>query len=124
MLLGNELRRLTERCPHSEALIFEQTRWSFRQFNAEVNRLAHSLAGQGVRSGDRIALSLSNRPELFIAYFAAQKLVAIPVLLNNSLTAFELTYIGGNCAPKVWFCDARTAAAVAAAVPSVEGVER
>ncbi len=124
MLLGNELRRLTERCPQREALVFEQRRWSFRELNAEVNRLAHALAALGVRSGDRIALSLSNRPELFIAYFAAQKLGAIAVLLNYSLTAVELTYIGGDCGPKIWFCDPRTAEAVAAALPAVEGVER
>ena len=123
MLLGNELRRVTERFPKREAMVFEQRRWSFQQLNAEVNCLAHALAGLGVRSGDRVALSLSNRPELFTAYFAAQKLGAVAVLLNYSLTAAELTYIGGDCAPRIWLCDARTAEAVAAALSAVEGVE-
>ena len=123
MLLGNELRRLTQRCPHREAVVFEERRWSFRQLNAEVNRLAHALAALGVGAGDRVALSLSNRPELFTAYFAAQKLGAVAVLLNYSLTAGELSFIGDNSRPRVWFCDARTAEAVAQAAASVVGVE-
>jgi fatty-acyl-CoA synthase len=123
MLLGNELRRLTERCPHREAIVFEERRWSFLQLNAEVNRAAHAFAALGVGPGDRIGLSLSNRPELFTAYFAAQKLGAIAVLLNYSLTPAELTFIGNNCAPTIWLCDARTAASVAGALPTVEGVK-
>ena len=59
MLLGNELRRLTERCPHREAVVFEGRRWSYLQLNAEVNRAAHAFAALGVGRGDRIGLSLA-----------------------------------------------------------------
>ena len=52
---------------------------------------------------------------------ASIALGAVAVLLNYSLTAGELTYIGRNCAPKVWFCDSRTAAAVEEASSAVEG---
>ena len=123
MLLGEELRRLAQRCARRDALEFEGCRWSFEQLNADVNRLAHALAASGVGVGDRIALSLSNRPELFIAYFAAQKLGAVAVLLNYSLTAAELGFIGDNCRPRVWLCDERTVAAVAGAAPALASVE-
>jgi fatty-acyl-CoA synthase len=122
MLIGNELRRLTERCPQREALVFEERRWTFSQLNADVNRLANALAALGIHAGDRIAISLSNRPELFAAYFAAQKLGAVAVLLNYSLTASELTYIASNCAPEIWFCDARTASAVETALTDVGSI--
>ena len=45
------------------------------------------------------------------------------MLLNYSLTPAELTFIGNNCAPRIWLCDARTAPAVSRALPSVGGVE-
>lgn len=114
MLLGNALRQNAVRYPHREAILFEDRSWGFRALNAEVNRVAHALLGLGVETGDRVALSLSNRAELFTAYFAAQKIGAVAVLLNYNLTASELPVIGDDSQPKVWFCDARTA-------PSVEG---
>lgn len=112
MLLGSALRQNAVRYPHREAILFEDRSWSFRVLNAEVNRLAHALAGLGVGTGDRVALSLSNRPELFTAYFAAQKIGAVAVLLNYNLTASELPVIGDDSGPKVWFCDERTAPAI------------
>jgi fatty-acyl-CoA synthase len=122
MLLGEELRRLALRCRDREALVFEGRRWSFAQLDAEANRLANALAARGLGAGDRIALSLSNRPELFFGYFAAQKLGAVAVLLNDSLTAPELGFIGENCRPSAWLYDERSGPAVAEAVSALPEV--
>ena len=123
MLLGDELRRSAERWRDREALVFGARSWSFRQLNGDVNRLAHAFASLGVGPGDRIAVSLSNRPELLLSYFAAQKLGAVAVLLNYSLTATELGYIAENSAPKLWLCDGRTVEAVSAVLPAAGSVQ-
>lgn len=68
-----------------------------------------------------MAISLANRPEIFTAYFAAQKLGAVAVLLNYNLTASEVAVIGADCKPSVWFHDGRTGAAVAEAVETLSG---
>lgn len=122
MLLGDALRQNAVRYPHREAILFENRSWTFRALNAEVNRLAQALRELGVAAGDRVALSLSNRPELFTAYFAVQKIGAVAVLLNYNLTASELPAIGDDSLPTIWFSDARTAPAVGEAQPRLDSV--
>jgi len=50
---------------------------TYREFDAEVCRLARALQDLGVVQGDRVGLYLPNLPETFIAYFAVLKIGAI-----------------------------------------------
>jgi acetyl-CoA synthetase len=50
---------------------------TYREFDAEVCRLASALLEFGVGRGDRVALYMPNLPETFIAYFAVLKIGAI-----------------------------------------------
>jgi long-chain acyl-CoA synthetase len=70
----------------------------------ELNRLASALARHlcqvGVRTGDRVAITLPNRPEFVIAYLATLKLGAIAVTLNARLRAPEQRHVltdSGSC---------------------------
>ena len=48
---------------HKEALYHEDQRWSFTQFQREVNRTAKGLISLGVQPEDKVPLWVTNRPE-------------------------------------------------------------
>ncbi len=50
---------------------------SYRDFDAEVCRLAGALQALGVQRGDRVGLYMPNLPETFIAFFAVMKIGAV-----------------------------------------------
>src|SRR4029077_18064857 len=50
----------------------------------ESTRLAHALRAAGIQHGDRVATLLENRAEQVISFFAALKLCAIQVPINNA----------------------------------------
>ena len=49
--LADLLRRSAARSPHKLAIACGDTRWSYGEFNATVDRLAAGLAEQGVVKG-------------------------------------------------------------------------
>ena len=57
---------------------------SFGELSETSNRLANVLVAQGVRTGDRVALILSQSPETAIAHVAIYKLGAIVVPLSGA----------------------------------------
>ena len=88
-LLGNEATRQ----PDQVALIFKDQRWTYREFQREVNRVARGLNGIGVRKGDRVALVLPNSAEFLFAVFATTAIGAVFVPLNPGYTAEEAEYV-------------------------------
>ncbi len=68
------------------ALIYDKgdnthEKWTFFELATHSNRLANALHAQGIVSGDRIAILLSQSPALVIAHIAGYKLGAIVVPL-------------------------------------------
>ena len=93
MNISEHIQRAARRFPDKPAIVFENHLVSYRQLNADVNRLANALAANGFGPGERIALHLPNIPEFAVCYLAAQKIGAIAVSVSPMLTAGELTYI-------------------------------
>src|SRR5690606_21526941 len=64
---------------HAErlALVFEDRRWSYGEFQGEVERLAGALLERGVNKGDRIAFFLPNCAEFLFATFAVTRIGAV-----------------------------------------------
>jgi len=88
MNIGALLPRHARYRPDHLAVVFEDQRLTFRQFNARVNRLAHALLGAGFAKGDKVATVLPNCLEQLEVYWAAAKtgLVVVPMspLLQES----------------------------------------
>jgi len=106
--IGSVLEQQAERLPDKDCLLFEGQRWTYRDFNAWVNRIAQVLQQHGVGSGDTVGLLIENRPELLACVAAVVKLGAVAGLLNptqrgavlrHSLVAIQprLMVIGGGC---------------------------
>jgi fatty-acyl-CoA synthase len=74
-------------------------RLSWGEFDATINRLAHSLVARGVRGGSRVALMLPNGSEYLIAQQALARLGATAVQIGYRLKAGEIAYILENSGP-------------------------
>lgn len=83
-------------CPDRDSVVFEGKRYTFSQVNERSNRLANSLAGLGVKKGDRVAILQVNCSQYLEAYYAATKLGAIVVPLNFRAKPEELSYMLTN----------------------------
>ena len=91
--LGDLLRRTARRVPQRVAIQCGDTRWTYEDFDRICNRLAHGLAAQGVRLGDRVAI-LSRNSHAFVAMrFALARLGAVLVPVNTMLNDGEITFI-------------------------------
>ena len=83
--VGAVLEQRTQSHPDVEALLFEDQHWTYRQFNAWVNRLAHALAKAGVRRGDTVCLLMENHANGLALVAALAKLGAVSGMLNPNL---------------------------------------
>ncbi|HYL53748.1 MAG TPA: AMP-binding protein [Acidimicrobiia bacterium] len=70
--------------PDTLYLDFEGEQYTARRMDDESTHLAHTLAGFGVRHGDRVATLLANRAEQVVSFFAALKLGAVQVPINTA----------------------------------------
>ena len=85
MSIGTLLPRHARYRPDHRALIFEDQRLSFRQFNARVNRLANGLLAAGLAKGDKLATVLPNCLEQLDVYWAAAKIGIVVVPMSPLL---------------------------------------
>src|SRR5271167_2814693 len=85
MNIGSLLPMHARQRPGHTAVVFEESRLNFREFNARVNRLANALGGLGVKKGDKIATILPNCLSLLETYWAAAKMGVVVVPLSPLL---------------------------------------
>src|SRR6185436_18501261 len=70
--------------------------FTYREFEAAVNRTARLLADKGVGKGDVVSLLLPNSVEYVIAYFACWQICALAGPINSLLKAQEIEYVISN----------------------------
>ena len=90
MTLTGTLRFRAERTPDKTAYVTGSDVWTYRRLWAESEQLAGALRGLGIVPGDRVALHMTNVPELILAYYACFLLGAIASPLNVRIKAAEL----------------------------------
>jgi len=90
--LYEALATTARRVPAAIAWDFFGTRSSYAQLLAEVDRCAAALAGLGLREGERFLISMPTCPQGVIAFYAANRLGAVPALIHPLSTAPEITH--------------------------------
>jgi len=88
--IGFTLARNSRKYKDKTAVIFKEKRFTYREFNARVNKLANALMGQGVRKGTKVALLFNNCNEFAESIYATLKLGGIVVPINTRLSAQEM----------------------------------
>lgn len=97
--LGEVLRRSAARFRDKTAIIDGEIRWSFREFDEIVTRVAAGLAGCGINPGDRVALLSRNSADFAAIAWGAARLGVMLVPVNFMLTADEVGYIVSDSEP-------------------------
>ena len=95
-------------CPDKEALVFENTRATYRSINAAANQLAAWLIDRGVQKGSKVVFLLENSPEYVITYYGILKAGGVAVSLDSQLKPDSLKTIFKELEAPVVISDAKT----------------
>ncbi|MYL29560.1 long-chain-fatty-acid--CoA ligase [Halobacillus halophilus] len=111
--------------PEKEGLVDVRLgmRWTFKEWEEEVNRAAAALAASGVEKGDKVSTVLYNTVEFATILFACMKIGAVFNPINFRLTENEIRFILKDAGPKVVIFEKATAPQVepvAGGMPEVE----
>lgn len=93
LLLGEMMARNARKFPDQEALIHGETRLTYTQLNARINRLAHALMDLGIKKGEKVSILAFNCNQFMETYFALAKMGGVAVPINFRLHPEEMTYI-------------------------------
>jgi acyl-CoA synthetase (AMP-forming)/AMP-acid ligase II len=91
--IGDSLTRSAAARPDHPAVVEGDRRWTYAEFNALVNRLAHGLAGLGYSHGDALGLASGNSTEFLALYYACAKLGVVAVPINLGWQPDEVAYV-------------------------------
>jgi long-chain acyl-CoA synthetase len=80
------------RVPDALAWDFLDTTSTYRAFLASIDACANALAALGLAAGERILISMPTSPQGVIAFYAANKLGAVPALIHPLSTAPEIEH--------------------------------
>lgn len=90
--LAHSFQDTVEEFGDKDFLYFEDEVWTYSKTNKAANILANKLAREGIEHGDKVVLFMENRPSFVISLLAINKLGAIGVLINTSLTGKPLIH--------------------------------
>lgn len=92
--------------PDREAVVWRDTRLTYRQLDRRANRLAHGLEAIGLGAGDHMGILTYSRPEYLETMVAAYKVRAVPVNVNYRYVAEEMAYLFDNAQLRVLVLEA------------------
>jgi long-chain acyl-CoA synthetase len=81
-----------QRTPDAAAWEFFGTTASYRELLASIDTCANALAALGLTAGDRLLVSMPTVPAGIIAFYAANKLGAVPALIHPLSAAPEIEH--------------------------------
>jgi len=92
--IGANLEETARRFPDRDALVvpYQGIRYTYSEFNREVDRLARGLLSLGLEVGDRIGIWSPNNAEWVLIQYATAKIGAILVNINPAYRTSELEY--------------------------------
>jgi acyl-CoA synthetase (AMP-forming)/AMP-acid ligase II len=94
--VGDSLTRTAAARPGQLAVVDGGRRFTYADFNAYVNRLAHGLAGLGYERGAALALASGNSADFLAVYYACAKLGVVCVPVNLGWRPDEVAYVLGH----------------------------
>ncbi len=107
LTLGDIFDRAADIYPEKEAFVDGNTRLSYGDAREKTNKLAIGLMDLGIQPLDRVLVQLPNWNEFVFAYFALQKIGAIPALLIERYRQFEINHLIGLTGATSWIVPSR-----------------
>jgi acyl-CoA synthetase (AMP-forming)/AMP-acid ligase II len=90
------------RYPDKTALVYRGRRFTYREINERVNRLAHHLTALGIKKGDPVGFMFLNSNQFVEIFFATQKIGALAVPLNFRMVPREVKWVLDNARCKLF----------------------
>jgi len=90
------LARTAREFPDKTALVFVDSKITYKQLDDMANRFANALIDMGVKPGDKVAMLMPNMPQLVAAVYGAWRAGAVVVMNNPLYTDVELEYQFNN----------------------------
>lgn len=91
--------------PEKTAVIYGDIRYTYKQFQKRVHRLANALITKGIGVGDKVVFICPNTPPMLEAHFAVPMIGAVLVCVNTQLTSREYEYIINHSDARALFVD-------------------
>ncbi len=95
-------RHVKEGRGDNAAILFGDTKMTYKEVMALANKFANVLKGLGVESQDRVGLRMTNAPDAVAINFAIMKLGAIPVPVSPLWAKEEVAFVLNNSEFKVF----------------------
>jgi non-ribosomal peptide synthetase component E (peptide arylation enzyme) len=93
LVMGEFLRRNADRFPDRTAVVYGDRRYTYREFNTRVNRLANALLTLGLKKGQRVGIFAHNSDRCVEAALAVAKIGCVFIPVNFRLVGHEVEYI-------------------------------
>src|SRR5918994_3483001 len=77
------LRRSAYMFPDKTAVVYGERRFTYKEFEERVNRLASRLREDGFQKGDRVAFLCPNIPPMLEGTFAVPAAGLVPVVIKT-----------------------------------------
>jgi long-chain acyl-CoA synthetase len=107
--VGDALEAGLARDPEKVAVIGSDRRLTYRQLDTAVDHAASALYTLGIRAGDPVAVSLPNRSEIVVVFYAIMRLGGVFVGVNRGLAPPEKAYILDDSQARMLVTDATVA---------------
>jgi fatty-acyl-CoA synthase len=118
------LARSAEVYPDKVAVVHGDQRFTYRDLQQRVHRLAGALLKAGVGKGDKVAFLCPNIPPMLEAHYAVPMIGAALVSVNIRLSSQEVAYIINHSDAKAVFVDNEFAGTIAPVIQQLEKVKR
>jgi fatty-acyl-CoA synthase len=99
------LRRSASVYPDKIAIIHQERRYTYREFEDRVNRFSSQIRQYGLKKHDRVALLCPNIPAVLEAHFAVPAAGGVLVPINTRLSSEEIGYILEHSGSRILFAD-------------------
>jgi fatty-acyl-CoA synthase len=86
------IERWARQTPAATAVLFEDKRYTYAEYDGAANRYARWAQAQGLKKGDVVALLMENRPEYLFAWAGLIKIGAVAALINTNLKEKALAH--------------------------------
>jgi fatty-acyl-CoA synthase len=101
--IAQALQRSAQIAPGKVCVFFKNRGMTYGELNKQSDALASGLLELGIQKGDRVSIYMSSCPELYIAFYALQKIGVITAWINAAYKTQELTFILNNSQAKAVF---------------------
>ncbi|MEW6614911.1 MAG: AMP-binding protein [Thermodesulfobacteriota bacterium] len=122
-MIAGILKSNAKRHPDKTAVIFGDTRYTYKEFNDRANSLANALINMGLRKGDWVAMIADDCIQQMEMFWAGAKAGIATSALNTTFSQRDFSHLIGNGKAKVVLCSHKYRNLVESLRPALKSVK-